>query len=138
VIRRPTLRDDPIVQRRAARVALTALVFLAGPADAVDLSDLSEYVTPTLSERVRGEFTDWFRPPAGAAPAARSATTSSPASSAPASASRCRACSSSLEMQDTRLVGLPDDASLAPPIGNLGPGATYFANTHQTDQASRS
>ena len=30
-------------------------------------------------------------------------------------------------MQDTRLANLPDDASLPPPIGNLGPGAIYFA-----------
>ena len=115
-------------------VALAALLAVAGRAAAVDLSDLSEYVTPTLSERVRGEFTDWFRPPAGAAAAG--------AQDYNFFASQFRAgvritlprVQIVAEMQDTRLVGLPDDASLAPPIGNLGPGATYFANTHQTDQ----
>ena len=116
--------------------ALAVLLGLAGAgrATGIDAATLSEYVTPTLSERVRGEFTDWFRPPAGAAPAG--------AQRYNFFASQFRAgvrvtlprVQLVAEMQDTRLVGLPDDASLAPPIGNLGPGATYFAHTHDTDQ----
>ena len=39
-----------------------------------------------------------------------------------------------LVAQDTRLGNLPDDASLAPPVGNLGPGAVYYANTKQRTQ----
>jgi hypothetical protein len=39
-----------------------------------------------------------------------------------------------LEMQDTELANVPEDASLAPPLGNLGAGATYFANTRQSPQ----
>src|SRR5262249_4285585 len=79
------------------------------------------------SERVRGEFVDWFRPLAG---------------TAPSGANRYNFFASQLRgglrltfphfvavgvVQDTRLVGLPDDASLPPPQGNLGPGAQYFA-----------
>src|SRR5207244_2118733 len=36
--------------------------------------------------------------------------------------------------QQPRLGTLPDDASLPPPVGNLGPGAIYFANTKQRTQ----
>ena len=39
-----------------------------------------------------------------------------------------------LEAQDTRLLDLPEDASLAAPFGNLGPGATYYANTPERNQ----
>jgi hypothetical protein len=39
-----------------------------------------------------------------------------------------------VELQDTRLTGLPDDASLGAPFGALGPGALYFLNTHDTTQ----
>ncbi len=115
---------------------LAAVLGLAGAerAAGIDLATLPEYVTPTLSERLRGEFTDWFRPPPGTAP--------SGAQRYAFLASQLRAgvrvtlprVQLVVEMQDTRLVGLPDDASLAPPIGNLGPGATYFAHTHDTDQ----
>ena len=41
-----------------------------------------------------------------------------------------------LEAQDTRLFGVPDDASLPAPFGNLGPGATYFAHTPETNQGA--
>src|SRR6185503_8322313 len=39
-----------------------------------------------------------------------------------------------VEAQDTRLANLPDDATLAPPQGALGPGAVYFLNTRDTEQ----
>src|SRR5262245_17350814 len=113
-----------------------ALLALAGarPAAAIDAATLSECVTPTFSERLRGEFTDWFRPPPGTAPAGAqrySFLASQLRAGLRVTLPRVQVV---LEMQDTRLVDLPDDASLAPPIGNLGPGATYFANTHDTDQ----
>jgi hypothetical protein len=102
-----------------------------GTASAVDWRDR---VTFTFSERVRGEFVDWFRPPDGVARdgAQRYAFF----------ASQLRAgvrvvlphAQLTLEMQDTRLEGLPDDATLAPPVGALGPGALYFLNTHRSSQ----
>jgi hypothetical protein len=41
-----------------------------------------------------------------------------------------------LEAQGTEIFGLPDDASLQAPFGNLGPGATYFAHTPETSQGA--
>ena len=89
---------------------LVAFVGLAGAerAAAIDLGTLSEYVTPTFSERLRGEFTDWFRPPPGTADAGAQRYSSL--------ASQLRAgvrvtlprVQLVVEMQDTRLVGLPD------------------------------
>jgi hypothetical protein len=114
----------------------TLLSCLAAPAAGADelLDRWRDRVTFTLSERVRGEFVDWFRPPAGAAP--------SGAEGYNFFASQLRAGARvvlphvqlTFELQDTRLVNLPDDASLPAPIGNLGTGATYFAHTRRTDQ----
>lgn len=124
----------PLRAPRRLAAAVTLALACAGPAAALDRATLAEYVAPTLSNRVRGEFTDWFRPPDG---------------TAAAGAQRYSFLANQLrvgvrvtlprvqlvaQLQDTRLVGLPDDASLAPPIGNLGPGATYFAHTHDRDQ----
>src|SRR5437870_8805809 len=91
-------------------------------------------VTLIASERLRGELVDWFRPRPGAADpdANRYAFV----------ASQLRAGLSvvlphaqlTLVAQDTRLGNLPDDASLPAPVGNLGPGAIYFANTKQRTQ----
>src|SRR5213594_2878990 len=91
-------------------------------------------VTLIASERLRGEVVDWFRPRPGAADPG--------ASRYGFVASQLRAGLSvvlphaqlTLLAQDTRLGNLPDDASLPPPVGNLGPGATYFANTKQRTQ----
>jgi len=91
-------------------------------------------VTLIASERLRGEVVDWFRPRPGAA--------EPEASRYGFVASQLRAGLSvvlphaqlTLVAQDTRLGNLPDDASLPPPVGNLGPGAIYFANTKQRTQ----
>jgi hypothetical protein len=93
-----------------------------------------DHVTLTASLRVRGEFVDWFDPPPGVAThgAERYAFF----------ASRLRVGARVLfphvemgvELQDTRLTGLSDDATLAPPFGALGPGAVYFLHTHDTTQ----
>jgi len=78
-----------------------------------------------LGERVRGEFIDWFQPPAGSpTPRARSDFF----------ASRTRLglraerenVEAFVQLQETILANVPDDAP--------GPGGTYFANTHQSFQ----
>jgi len=116
--------------RRVVVALLVALVAPPARGEApVDADWFSQYVRPILSERVRGEFVDWFRPPASAAPTG---------------AGRYNFFGSQLRFgakvavpyvdvtvvgQDTRLANLPDDASSIPGLGNLGPGANYFANS---------
>jgi hypothetical protein len=94
----------------------------------------SDHVVFTASDRVRGELVDWFRPPRGTAP--------SGAEQYGFFANQLRLgarvtfphVQGVVEVQDTRLENVPDEASLAPPQGNLGPGAVYFANTHRASQ----
>jgi hypothetical protein len=120
-------------QKQLSRV-IGILFAVVGITRAADASDWRDSITFTLSERVRGEFVDWFRPPSG---------------TAPVNAHRYNFFASQLrvgarvtfphiqfvlEMQDTRILNLPRKASLAPPIGNLGPGATYFSHTRDADQ----
>ncbi len=119
---------------RLVHLAALLLVVAAAPARGDDGTDWRDRVTPILSERLRGEFVDWFRPRPGAAPAG--------ANRYAFVASQLRAGVSivlphaqlTLVGQDTRLGNLPADASLAPPAGNLGPGAIYFANTAHATQ----
>ena len=120
--------------RRPGRAVL--LLCLLAPARALAEAAPSwrDYVTFTLSERIRGEFVDWFEPPPGTA--ARGAERYD------FFASQFRAgvnvllphLQLTLAMQDTELANVPEDASLPPPQGNLGPGAVYFANTRQSPQ----
>jgi len=115
------------------RWLVIASCLVAGLAWGAD-SSWRDHVTLSASLRVRGEFVDWFEPPPGVATrgAERYAFF----------ASRLRAgvrvlfphLELGLELQDTRLTGLPDDATLPPPVGSLGPGALYFLNTHDTTQ----
>jgi hypothetical protein len=108
-------------------------VLLAALATAAS-ADWRERVTVTVSDRARGEFVDWFAPPPG--------TARDGAERYAFFANQVRVGARVtfpflqlvLEGQDTRLAGLPDDASLAPPQGNLGPGAVYFASTRDTEQ----
>ncbi|HYV60256.1 MAG TPA: hypothetical protein VFA62_09335, partial [Acidimicrobiia bacterium] len=113
-------------------MVLWLLVASVGRAD--DGGDWRDRVTLIASERLRGEAVDWFRPQPGAAdPGANRYTFI---------ASQLRAGLSvvlphaelTLVGQDTRIGNLPDDASLPPPVGNLGPGAIYFAHTKQVTQ----
>jgi hypothetical protein len=93
-----------------------------------------DHVTMTASLRVRGEFADWFTPPPGVARAG--------AQRYAFFASQLRVGTRVLfphlelgiDVQDTRLTGLPSDATLAPPQGALGPGAVYFLHTRDTIQ----
>src|SRR5215470_8383930 len=108
---------------------------LAGPAQAADdETSWQDHVTMVASLRVRGEFVDWFTPQPSVAPdgVQRYAFF----------ASQLRVGTRVLfphleigvDVQDTRLTSLPDDATLAPPTGSLGPGAVYFLHTHDTTQ----
>jgi Alginate export len=113
-----------------ASLAVAAVVLSAATARA----DWREHVTLTASDRARGEVVDFFRPPDGTAAAG--------AHRYAFFGNQLRAGLRVLfphvdivvEGQDTRLDHLPDDASLPAPIGNLGPGAIYFAHTHDRDQ----
>jgi hypothetical protein len=96
--------------------------------------NLWDHLAFTFSERLRGEFVDWFQPPESVA--------RGDVHRYDYFASQLRAgvkvtfphVQLVLEGQDTRLANLPDDASLAPPQGNLGPGALYFFHTRNTSQ----
>ena len=100
--------------------AVGIVLVVIGGVRAADAADgWRDHIAFTFSERVRGEFVDWFRPPSG---------------TAPVNAHRYNFFASQLrvgarvtfphiqfvlEMQDTRILNLPRKASLAPPIGNL-------------------
>jgi len=120
--------------RPVGRALVLCCVLAAQSAWAEGEPKWTDYLTLRLSERVRGEFVDWFEPPAGSAPAG--------AERYDFFASQFRAGFSLLlphvqlilEMQDTELANVPEDASLAAPQGNLGPGAVYFANTRRSPQ----
>lgn len=115
-------------------VGVALWLFVASVAWCDDGGDWRDRVTLIASERLRGEVVDWFRPRAGVADA--------DANRYGFIASQLRAGLSvvlphaqlTLVAQDTRLGNLPDDASLPPPVGNLGPGAIYFAHTKQRTQ----
>jgi hypothetical protein len=122
------------MQRRQRSRALGILLVMVGIAQVAEAGDWRDSVTFTLSERVRGEFVDWFQPTAG--------ISGRRAHRYDFFASQLRIGARVtfphvqfvLELQDTRLVNLPRNASLAPPVGNLGPGANYFAHTRRTSQ----
>jgi hypothetical protein len=97
-------------------------------------ADIRDQVTLTLSERVRGEFVDWFEPPADKAPASVQRYNFLGNQFRVGGKIGAPHTLFTVEVQDTEIINLPNDASLAPPQGSLGPGATYFANTHERDQ----
>ena len=93
-------------------------------------------VTLTVSNRVRGEFVDWFGPPPGVA--------EPDAERYDFLGNRfrlgVRALLPSVELnllfQQTQLANVPEDATLGAPFGALGPGAVYFANTRRSPQGA--
>jgi alginate export protein len=131
------LRGGMRVRRRGGPRArggwsvLAIALLCAGPASG---SDWRDSVAFTLSDRARGEFVDWFRPPSDVARAG--------AERYGFFGNQLRLGASvvlphlqfTLEAQDTRLVNLPGDATLPAPQGPLGPGALYFLNTRDTSQ----
>jgi hypothetical protein len=85
-----------------------------------------DQITLTLSERIRGEFVDWFQPPADTAPAGVQRYEFFASQLRAGAKVRAPHTLFTVEVQDTQLVNLPNDASLADrklPQGNLGPGA---------------
>jgi hypothetical protein len=106
---------------------MAGLLSLAAAASAADEapSGLARYVTPILAERARGEFVSWFEPPG---PAHAGVEDYAFFANQLRFGARVKVphVQLVLEGQDVRLENLPDDASLAPPQGNLGPGALYF------------
>ena len=60
--------------RRPIRSAMAIVLAAAGMAKTTAApGDWQDYIGFTLSERLRGEFVDWFRPPAGTAAPGRRA-----------------------------------------------------------------
>ena len=121
-------------------VALTCGVLVGVPTLAAETpgsesKDRSQYLTLTLSDRVRGEFVDWFEP--------KPAANASGAQRYDFFGNQFRLgvrldvphLVFYVEGQYTQIDNLPSDASLSRTNGgNLGPGAIYFANTHDGDQ----
>jgi hypothetical protein len=127
------------MRRLIGGALLIALLAPAAGFAADDAATTSEWwrnhVTPLLSDRIRGEFVDWFGPPPG---------------KAPAGAQRYNFMGNQLRFgfrltvphvvftvqgQDTRLLNLPSSAS--PPdskVGALGPGGLYYLNTSSRTQ----
>jgi hypothetical protein len=123
---------------RGSTLAGTVLLALLGGAAAARAADVEtgwrERVTLILSERLRGELVDWFEPEPGAAAAGAERYAFFASQLRVGARVLLPQAELNVVMQDTRLAALPDDASLPPPVGNLGPGAIYFAHTHDTSQ----
>ncbi len=93
-----------------------------------------EHLVFTLSERLRVESVDWFRPPPGQAN--RGAERYSFLGNQLRAGLRATypRFQLVLEAQDTRLLDVPEDAIAPPPLGALGPGGAYFAHTTDSSQ----
>ncbi len=117
--------------RRVLAIGFVWLGAFAAPAAALEWRDA---LVPTFSERLRGEWVDYFRPPSNAAP--------DRAHRYGFFASQMRAglrltlpyAQLVAEAQDTRLANVPEDGNLAAPFGNLGPGAIYYAHSRDRFQ----
>lgn len=107
----------------ALACALTPLAAAADPAG------VAEHLTLSASARLRWEHVDWFDP--GLADPRYSFFGSQLRVGGRLTYPHLQAV---VELQDTRLFDVPDDSISL--IGNLGPGATYFAHTRERDQAS--
>ena len=120
-------------QRLAPSIALAAVLALFAAAPAGAAATWRSKVTIVASDRLRWESVDWFAPPVGAAPPG--------AATHDFFANQLRLglrgtlphAQLYVEAQDVRLVHLPDDASLAAPYGNLGPGANYYFFERERD-----
>ncbi|HEV7733805.1 MAG TPA: alginate export family protein [Candidatus Binatia bacterium] len=94
-----------------------------------------DHFTFTFSERLRGEFVDFFEPSATVAPAGANRYDFLGSQTRLGVRATFPHLQLVLEMQDTQIANLPEDASLPPPQGNLGTGAIYYANTRRTPQS---
>ena len=119
-----------------AALAVCSFAELSSAKAAKDVERWDEHLKLTFSDRFRVEYVDWFRPP--------DAVTSGSPEEYTFVANRLRlgatltfpSWQAVLEIQDTRILNLPNDASLAAPFGNLGPGAVYYANSRDRNQGS--
>ena len=116
---------------RGRRQAGVALGFAAACAAPLHAGSLKDHLVYTASLRLRGEWVDYFAPPGGAAPAGAPRYTFGASQLRGGLRATFPHVQLVLEAQDTRLLGLPEDASLAAPFGNLGPGATYYAQNSE-------
>ena len=129
-----TVRPTP--GGRAGSILGTMLLLAAAAAARADdaAPGWRDHFTITASLRVRGELADWFAPPADVAVpgAERWAFFASQLRLG------LRAVFPYVEVfvegQDTRLAGLPDDATLAAPFGPLGPAGLYYLFGRDTTQ----
>jgi len=126
--------------KRTTRYWAIVILFVAGTARAEGPAPAKEKmwydgVTLSVSNRIRGEFVDWFDPKPGNAPGSAQRYNFMGNQLRFGMKAESPGAMIFLEGQDTRLVSLPANAS--PPnskAGNLGPGAVYYANTHDRDQ----
>jgi hypothetical protein len=118
-----------------AGLALTGSA-LAGAVRAAETpaEGIRQWLTPIVVDRARVELVDWFEPPAGAARAGAERYVFFANQLRFGAKLTVPHLNVVLEGQDVRLVSLPDDATLPPPQGNLGPGALYFAHSHGVDE----
>lgn len=94
---------------------------------------LGPYVTPYVSDRVRGEFVDWFEPLPDVAPKGANRYDFFGNQLRFGARVKVPYLDVVVEGQDVRLANLPDDASGLPGVGNLGPGALYVFHSHGLD-----
>jgi hypothetical protein len=94
-----------------------------------------DHLTPLLSNRIRGEFVDWFGPPPGKAPGGAQRYNFMGNQFRFGFRLRVPHVLFTVQGQDTRLLNLPSSAS--PPdskVGTLGPGGLYYLNTSSRTQ----
>lgn len=121
--------------RRLARcwwIALLTIPVWLDPGVAAAAAEIQ--LRPLLSDRLRVEVVDWFAPSSGRAPTDAQRYMFYGNQLRFGGEATHRWLSLVVEGQYTLLLGLPDDATLPPPEGNLGPGAVYFAHTSRRDQ----
>jgi hypothetical protein len=93
-----------------------------------------DHVIFTFNERARVEFVNWFRPPSDAVDDGVERYSFLGNQLRAGLRGTYPHLQFTLELQHTQLLGLPEDATLPAPLGNLGPGATYFAHTRDSSQ----
>jgi hypothetical protein len=95
-----------------------------------------DHLTFTLGARARAEGVDYFAPPEGRAPTGAERYAFVGLQVRGGVRLTFSEVQVVLEAQGTGIIGLPKDASLPPPFGNLGPGALYFAHTPEQNQGA--
>ncbi len=115
-------------------VALSLLRLVTGAPPASAATPWRDALVFTISDRARVEAVDWFRPDSSVAPGDPEQYVFFGNQLRVGAKLTLPAVQLVLEIQDTRLSSLPNDATVAAPIGALGPGGTYFANTSSQNQ----